>query len=561
MKTTKNQNLQKFAMTLVVIIAINLLGHFVFKRFDLTRDQRYTLSETSVDIINRVAEPLVIDVFLEGQFPPEFRRLQLETKQLLEEFSAYNANIKFNFVNPMENEDESVENMRMLYSKGLTPINITVDDKGKQSQEVVFPWAIANYGEKSAKIQLLKNMMGASTQEKVVSSVQHLEYAVAEAIQKLTTEKKKKIAVIKGVGQLHDLQIADLLMAVRESYFTAAFTLDSVTSNPVKTSADLKGYDLAIIAKPTQAFSEEEKLVLDQFVVNGGKTLWLIDQVKAEMDSLYNETGSIMSYPMDLKLNDMFFKYGIRINPMLIKDEQGTTIKLAVGERGSETQYEDFIWKFAPFSYTKGDHPIIKNIEGVRFEFANPIEILKNKIKKTILLSSSPYSRAIGTPFEVSLDLVNEEMQDPKSYTNGNIPMAVLLEGNFESVYKNRVLPFKDSTFVADGKLTKMIVISDGDVIKNQIDQYHAPLELGYDRWTNNLYGNKELMLNSINYLLDDTGLINIRSKDVTLPLLDKERVYMDYNFIQIITVGMPLVILGLFGLIFTFLRKRKYAK
>lgn len=561
MKTTKNQNLQKFAMTLVVIIAINLLGHFVFKRFDLTRDQRYTLSETSVDIINRVAEPLVIDVFLEGQFPPEFRRLQLETKQLLEEFSAYNANIKFNFVNPMENEEESVENMRMLYSKGLTPINITVDDKGKQSQEVVFPWAIANYGEKSAKIQLLKNMMGASTQEKVVSSVQHLEYAVAEAIQKLTTEKTKKIAVIKGVGQLHDLQIADLLMAVRESYFTAAFTLDSVAANPVKTSADLKGYDLAIIAKPTQAFSEEEKLVLDQFVVNGGKTLWLIDQVKAEMDSLYNETGSIMSYPMDLKLNDMFFKYGIRINPMLIKDEQGTTIKLAVGERGSETQYEDFIWKFAPFSYTKGDHPIIKNIEGVRFEFANPIEILKNKIKKTILLSSSPYSRAIGTPFEVSLDLVNEEMQDPKSYTNGNIPMAVLLEGNFESVYKNRVLPFKDSTFVADGKLTKMIVISDGDVIKNQIDQYHAPLELGYDRWTNNLYGNKELMLNSINYLLDDTGLINIRSKDVTLPLLDKERVYMDYNFIQIITVGMPLVILGLFGLIFTFLRKRKYAK
>lgn len=561
MKTTKNQNLQKFAMTLVVIIAINLLGHFVFKRFDLTRDQRYTLSETSADIINRVAEPLVIDVFLEGQFPPEFRRLQLETKQLLEEFSAYNANIKFNFVNPMENEEESVENMRMLYSKGLTPINITVDDKGKQSQEVVFPWAIANYGEKSAKIQLLKNMMGASTQEKVVSSVQHLEYAVAEAIQKLTTEKTKKIAVIKGVGQLHDLQIADLLMAVRESYFTAAFTLDSVAANPVKTSADLKGYDLAIIAKPTQAFSEEEKLVLDQFVVNGGKTLWLIDQVKAEMDSLYNETGSIMSYPMDLKLNDMFFKYGIRINPMLIKDEQGTTIKLAVGERGSETQYEDFIWKFAPFSYTKGDHPIIKNIEGVRFEFANPIEILKNKIKKTILLSSSPYSRAIGTPFEVSLDLVNEEMQDPKSYTNGNIPMAVLLEGNFESVYKNRVLPFKDSTFVADGKLTKMIVISDGDVIKNQIDQYHAPLELGYDRWTNNLYGNKELMLNSINYLLDDTGLINIRSKDVTLPLLDKERVYMDYNFIQIITVGMPLVILGLFGLIFTFLRKRKYAK
>lgn len=561
MKENKKQGLKQLGLLIAGLIALNIFGNYFFKRFDLTADKRYTLSETSLNIIKQIDSPLYIDVFLEGQFPAEFKRLQNETRQTLEEFKAYNSNIIFQFVNPLEKEEEREANMKMLYQRGLIPVSITVDDKGKQSQEVVFPWAIATYNGKSTKVQLLKNMMGASTEEKVVSSVQHLEYALADAFNKITKEKEKKIAVIKGIGELHDIQIADFLKTVRESYYIGPFTMDSVAKSPQRSLEALKKYDLAIIAKPSKRFTEEEKEVLDQFIINGGKTLWLVDDVQAEMDSLYNESGSILAYPKDLNLTDMFFKYGIRINPMLIKDEQATPIKLATGEPGSKTEYQQYPWRFAPFVYPESQHPIVKNIEGVKFEFANPIELLKNDIKKTVLMESSKYSKAIGVPTEVSLDMVTEET-NPKDYqTGGLLPMAVLLEGKFNSMYQNRVLPFKDTKYRAQGSNNKMIVISDGDIIKNQLDQAYQPLELGYDKWTNNLFGNKEFLLNCVNYLLDDNGLINIRSKDVDLPLLDKEKVHENYTFTQILTVGLPIVVLAIFGFLFTFLRKRKYAR
>lgn len=561
MNNNKKQGLKQLGLLIAGLIALNIFGNYFFKRFDLTADKRYTLSETSLNIIKQIDSPLYIDVFLEGQFPAEFKRLQNETRQTLEEFKAYNSNIIFQFVNPLEKEEEREANMKMLYQRGLTPVSITVDDKGKQSQEVVFPWAIATYNDKSTKVQLLKNMMGASTEEKVVSSVQHLEYALADAFNKITKEKEKKIAVIKGIGELHDIQIADFLKTVRESYYIGPFTMDSVAKSPQRSLEALKKYDLAIIAKPSKRFTEEEKEVLDQFIINGGKTLWLVDDVQAEMDSLYNESGSILAYPKDLNLTDMFFKYGIRINPMLIKDEQATPIKLATGEPGSKTEYQQYPWRFAPFVYPESQHPIVKNIEGVKFEFANPIELLKNDIKKTVLMESSKYSKAIGVPTEVSLDMVTEET-NPKDYqTGGLLPMAVLLEGKFNSMYQNRVLPFKDAKYKAQGNNNKMIVISDGDIIKNQLDQAYQPLELGYDKWTNNLFGNKEFLLNCVNYLLDDNGLINIRSKDVDLPLLDKEKVHENYTFTQILTVGLPIVVLAVFGFLFTFLRKRKYAR
>ncbi|WP_313807013.1 gliding motility-associated ABC transporter substrate-binding protein GldG [Flavobacterium sp.] len=561
MKDAKKQALKQLGILIVGLIALNIFGNYFFKRFDLTADKRYTLSETSLELIKQVDAPLYIDVYLEGQFPGEFKRLQSETRQTLEEFKAYNSNIVFQFVNPLEKEEERDANMKMLYQRGLTPISITVDDKGKQSQEMVFPWAVATYNEKVTKVQLLKNMMGATTEEKVVSSVQHLEYAFADAFNKIIKEKQKKIAVIKGIGELHDLQIADFLKSVRESYYIGPFTMDSVKVNPTGSLEALKKYDMAIIAKPSKRFTDEEKEVLDQFIINGGKTLWLVDNVQAEMDSLYNETGSIFAYPKDLNLSDMFFKYGVRINPLLAKDEQATPIKLATGEPGSQTQYEQYFWKYAPFVYPQSQHPIVKNIEGVKFEFANPIELLKNDIKKTVLLETSQYSKAVGTPVQVSLDMVTEET-GPKDYPDGGrLPLSVLLEGKFHSMYENRVLPFKDNNYKTVGKETKMIIISDGDVVKNQLDQAFQPLELGYDKWTNNLFGNKEFMLNCVNYLLDDNGLINIRSKDVDLPILDKEKVYENYTFTQILTVGLPIVVLAIFGFVFTFLRKRKYAR
>ncbi len=560
MKDIQKNSLKKLGFLAIGLFLINFAGYYIYKRFDVTQDKRYTLSETTKKIIDGVDSPLLIDVFLEGNFTADFKKLQTETRQLLEEFSSYNSNISFQFVNPIEKEEERVEIMKKFFEKGLTPINVTVEEKGKQTQEVAFPWAVANYGDKGAKVQLLKNLMGASTEKKVESSVQHLEYAFAEAIHKISKEKQRKIAVIKGNGELDDIYIADFLKTIRDNYYIGPITLDSVVSQPKETLKALNVYDLAIIAKPREKFTEAEKQVLDQFIMKGGKTLWLVDGTNAEMENLYNESGSTLVSNNDLNLTDMFFKYGFRISPQMIKDEYGTPLKLASGKEGSESQMETYNWKMAPFIYPASKkHPVVKNTDGVKFDFCSPIEVLNSNSKTTILLESSPYSKVIGTPNVVSLEMIVEETSQ-KDYPNGGlIPVAVLLEGSFTSMYNNRVLPFKDDTFLNKSVTTKMIVISDGDVIKNQLDK-GVPIELGYDKYTGQYFGNKEFILNSVNYLLDDNGLINIRSKDVTLPLLDKQSVHENYNQTQMLTVALPIVLLAIFGFIFTYLRKKKYS-
>ncbi len=558
---TANNNLKKILFTFGILVILNLAGHFVFKRFDLTADKRYTLSQTSLNIVAQVKEPLYIDVFLEGDFPGEFKKLQTETQQLLEEFKSQNSNIIFQFVNPLEDEDAKEKTMQSFLERGMTPVNVTVNDKGQQTQEVVFPWAVATCGNRSVKVPLLKNMMGASTAEKVVSSVQHLEYAFANAINSVSKAKQKKVAVIQGNGELHDVLMADFIKSVKDNYYIGPFTLDSVAKSPIESLKYLKKYDLAIIAKPTEAFSDEEKQVLDQFVITGGKTIWLIDQVNMEIDSLYNQSGSNLAFSRDLNLNDMFFKYGIRIRPDLIFDLQNTPIALATGGQGSATQYTQYPWFYSPLIYPTLKNPIVSNLDGIKFQFTSPIEPLNNSINKTVLLQSSQYSKLVGTPAEINLKIVSERPDQKDFVGNGNYPVAVLLEGNFHSVYENRVLPFKDASFKNTGKEGKMIIISDGDVVRNQLDKNFQPLELGYDKWTNNLYANKEFMMNCVNYLLDDNGLINIRSKEVNLPILDKEKVYASYTQSQVITVAVPIIILLLFGVAFTFLRKRKYSK
>lgn len=598
MEPRKQNNLKQLSFVLVALLLANFAGNYFFKRFDLTHDKRYTLSPASLNLVESVDEPLYVDVFLEGEFPGEFKRLQDETRQLLEEFEAYNPNIKFNFINPLDKSDSSAETKRALVytiykldnpnvpakevaeikksiagitdidkaifdsftGSGMKPASVSTNDKGKQSETLIFPWAIATYNGKSVKIPLLKNMMGASTAEKVVSSVQHLEYAFADAINKVTHSKEKKIAILKGNGEMPGILMGDFIKQLRESYGIGSFTLDSVAKNPQETLKYLKKYDLAIIAKPTEKFTEEEKEVLDQYIISGGKTLWMVDAVNIEMDSL-NQTGSALALPRDLGLNDMFFKYGFRILPDLIKDEMATPIKLATGAPGSNTEFQEYFWKYSPYVYPDTKNPIVKNMSGIRFDFANGIDTLKNGIKKTVLLRSSEYSKRVGTPVEVKLGMVAEE-GGPKDYTQpGFIPVAVLLEGNFKSMYENRVLPFKDASFKNTGKAGKMIIVADGDIAKSQIDKNGLPLELGYDRWTNNLYDNKGFLMNSVNYLLDDNGLINIRSKDVDLPLLDTQKVYDNYTAAKLVTVGLPLLLLALFGALFTYLRKRAYSK
>ncbi len=557
MKKTSS-NIIKGIVLLAVLLLINAISYNYFERFDLTEDQRYTLSPAAKEIIADVETPIIIDVFLKGDFPPEFRKLQTETRQLLEEFEAYNSSIKFNFVNPLAEGGDANEIATEFYEMGMTPARINVVENGRSTEAIIFPWAMANYRNQTVAIPLLKNKIGATTEERVENSVQQLEYAFADGFSKLVNPKSKKVAVMRGNGELGDAYIADFIRSLQEYYFIAPFTLDSVASNPQKTLSELQEYDLIIEAKPTEAYTEEEKFVLDQYTMNGGKTLWLMDQVAMETDSLFSPSGAAFALPRDLNLQDYFFKYGVRINPVLVKDIFSAPIILASGS-GNNTSFNPYPWLYYPLSSSPNDHSIINNIEAVKFEYASPIDTLANEIKKTVLLSSSPSTQLEGTPAQISLEQISTE-PDLSEFSAGEQPLAVLLEGKFTSVYENRIKPFSIDQPVEQGKETKMLIISDGNVIKNEL-QRGTPLELGFDQYTGNTYGNKEFLMNAVNYLLDDTGLIDVRSKQVSIAFLDLQKADNERLFWQVVNGVVPVVVLALFATGFLYFRKRKYVK
>ncbi len=564
MKASIRKNIVSLLILIGGLVLFNILGSYFYQRFDLTQDKRFTLSEEAKQIVDNVNSPMIVDVFLKGNFPPEFSRLQSETEQLLDEFSSYNENIKFEFINPTEKGNEAFQSQFEKF--GLTPAQVSVTENGKQSTELVYPWALAHYDGKSVKILLLKNQLGATSEERVNSSLQNLQYAFADGIKKLVSQKSKKVAVLKGNGEYDDRYIADFFSNLRDYYFIAPFTLDSVASNPETTLKALNSFDLIVAAQPTEAFSDTEKYLLDQYTMNGGKSLWLLDATQMQVDTV---SGNTFAFGRDLNLNDFFFKYGIRINPDLVKDVYSAPIVLANGDE-REAQYNRYPWFFSPLSSSANNHPIVSNIEAVKFDYASAIDTLPNNIKKTILLSTSPISKIVGLPFPIDFDVeipknlqVVNEGPDPNEYNAGEIPLAVLLEGNFTSAFKNRVKPIKltgDLKNIDDGKPSKMVVISDGNVIKNQM-QGNRPLELGFDKMTNSFYGNKEFLLNTVNYLLDDGGLINIRTRQIAVPFLDLQNTVEQRSKWQMLNILLPLGLLALFGIAFTYYRKRKYTR
>ena len=550
------KSLLSITKAVVLLLIVNILASFFYGRIDLTEDSRYTLSKAALNSVGEFSAPVIVDILLDGNLPPEFIKLKVETRQLLEEFASENKNIKFNFVNPLEGASQIDGVITDLQALGLTPTNVTVEQNGKVSQEIIFPWAMVNYNNSTVKVPLLKNKLGATTEERVNNSVQHLEYAFADAFTKLNIKEKKKIAIIKGNGELGDIYMADYLTTIKDYYNIGAITLDSVSTNPEKVLEQLKGFDLALIAKPTEAFTDEEKFILDQYISGGGKSLWLIDQVAMELDSLFNEEGTAMALPRNLNLNDFFFKYGIRLNADLVNDLYFTQIVLATGE-GNSSQYNPVPWYYNPMVFSKNDHPINNNLEAIRFQFTGSLDTLANGYKKHILLSSSPLSKTEGVPKPIQLDIINTP-PDKDLYNDGNKILGVLVEGAFKSTYENRVKPIKLNKIVDQGPENKMIVLSDGDLIRNQI-RNGRPLELGYDKWTNNFFGNKEFLINCLNYLLDDTGLINIRNKKVTIPFLDEEKINNQKTKWQLINIGLPLCLTFIFGFLIHTIRKKKY--
>ncbi len=549
-------------MTLVkgvlAVLLVNALAGFVYTRLDLTEDKRYTLSDEAVATVEKFTSPVIIDILLDGQLPSEFARLKVETRLLLNQFAAKSENIKFDFVNPLEEGQSREETIIELQQIGLTPANVTVEEEGKVSQELVFPWAIVNYNNKTVKVPLLKNKLGSTAEERINNSVQQLEYAFADAFTRLAITEKRRIAVIKGNGEMDDIYLADYLTTLKDYYNIGAITLDSVATAPQKVLDQLKGFDVALIAKPTEPFSDEEKYVLDQFIVHGGKSIWLIDQVAMELDSLFNEEGSAIAIPRDLNLDDFFFKYGVRINPVLVNDLYNTPIVLASGE-ANDSQYNPLPWVYHPMVFSKNNHPINNNIEALRLQFASVLDTLPNGNKKTVILQSSPLSKTDGIPKQISLSMLRQQPDRSVYAEKGNLALGVLIEGDFNSAFTNRIKPLKLKGVSETGSANKMLVIADGDVVKNQL-RNGRPLSLGYDKWTSNTYGNKELMVNSMNYLLDETGLINIRNKKVAIPLLDAKKISTSKNKWQLINIGLPTILVLLLAFTFHYLRKKEFS-
>ena len=546
-----NKKVKNSLLLFISLVVVNVCTQSVYKRIDLTADQHFTLSEASKEIISKVNEPLFITVYLDGEFPSEFKRLQLETRQHLEELAAENAHIKIKFESPDQQGDA-------LIKRGMIPSKLTVEEAGKLSEAIIFPWAEISYQKKSTSVSLLSTTTLSSQEEQLQNAIENLEYRFSNAINLITKTTQKRVAVVTGNGELQDLYLYSFLSEVAKKYRLAKFTLDSVSENPQQTLKDLNSLDLAIIAKPTEQFTAKEKFTLDQFITNGGKTLWMIDNVQADLDSLM-ANGKMLAYPRDLNLTDLLFTYGVRINTTLIKDLYAAKIPLATGNIGNQPQFQNLEWLYHPLVRGNKNHAITKNISPVRLQFTSPIDTLKNDIKKTPLLVSSLLTQKIGTPNFIELTSIADKILET-DYQSGNQLFAVLLEGNFNSAYKNRVKPFQTNLYKEQATNNKMIVIADGDIGKNQILK-EQPFDLNKDKWTGQQFGNKDFLLNAVDYLLDDTGIIDLRNKTLQINLLDKQKASKERLFWQFLNVILPLIVLFVFGIVFNFLRYRKYAK
>lgn len=535
---------------LVALVLLNIASQSYYKRIDLTSDHRYTLASITKEVILNVNKELIITSYLEGDFPSEFKRLQIETRQFLEELSSENSFIKTQFIRP-DNQRER------LIKAGMIPSQLTVKENGKLSNTIIFPWAEITYKNKTTIVSLLSNGMLQTQEDQLETAVENLEFSFVSAIHKLQEQKQKKVAVLSGNGELQDIQLYSFLSEITKKYRLAKFTLDSVENNPNKSVKDLQKFDLAIIAKPTKLFSEKEKLVIDQFIINGGKTLWMLENVQADTDSLYNG-GKMLAYPRDLNLTDLFFSYGLRINTTLIQDLYAAKIPLATGNIGNKPQFQNLNWFYHPLVSGNPRHAITKNIAPVRLRFANQIDTIQNKLKKTPLLMSSMLTKKTGTPAIIELESIADEPKE-EEYSSGFNIFSLLVEGDFNSMYAKRIKPFELNKFRKKSNHNKMIIISDGDIGKNQIKK-GKPFDLAEDKWTGEQFGNKEFLLNAVDYLLDDTGLIELRNKNLKINLLDKKRAFEERTFWQFINIALPLLILTIFGCMFHYVRKRKYS-
>lgn len=574
-KSLKSVNLIQFALIVVIVILVNFIGSYFFTRFDLTSERRYTISDDTKKLLDGVDDIIFFSVYLEGEFPAGFKRLSRSTREMIDEFRAYNKNIEYEFINPSSYEDKKRQNefYTQLVQKGLTPTELNVKSKEGMSQTLIFPGAIASFRGREIPVSLLSSQGGLPPEEILNNSIQNLEFAIADAIRKLILDKKPKIAFTEGHGELDRYQTADITSALKEYYVVERVTLNEQLNSLTERKSVDSGkisirnkFDAIIIAKPQKYFSEKDKFIIDQFMMRGGKVMWLIDPVVASLDSLQSRP-SALAVLNDLNLNDLLFFYGARVNPDLIQDLSALPIPVKTGQVGDQPKFDFIPWIYFPVVNATQSHPIVRNLNAIKTEFVSSVDTIGQPgTSKTILLTSSEFSRSVNAPVEYSLAMLRQE-PDRNLFIRKSIPLGVLIEGQFESLYNNRIPTEialdKDIGFTFAGE-SRMIVIGDGDVIKNQMQMSNGnllPLPLGYDRYTGQTFGNREFILNAMQYLTDGPGLISIRSREVKLRLLDKTKISSQRVYWQIRNVAGPVIFIITFGFLYSFYRKRKYTR
>lgn len=542
----------------ILILAVLLLGVLgIFKfRIDLTKEKRYTLSDSTIKVLETVKKPVMVEVFLDGDFPADFKQLQHETKFILEEFRKVNSKVDFKFIDPLKTK----MSQDTLMAMGMQPSMIPNMKDGKMEQIILFPYAAIKYEDYGVSIPLIVSQSGLDRRDQINKSVENLEYNIISSIKSITSENRKNVGILVNQDELGAKEFQGFLQMALENYNAGPMFPQNKEELTLEDVPRLKQMDALVIAKPRKAFTDGEKVILDQFIMNGGKTLWMIDAVNAEMDSILR-SEKIMAYPIDINMTDFFFNYGIRINSGLVKDGmKAAPIRIQTGEVAGNPQYSNLLWPYFPVGIAETSNPITRNINPVKFEFPTAIDTLSRpNIKTTVLFESSNRTNIKPVPNYVRL----EEMARPDSlaeFEKQSAPkiFAVSLEGKFKSAYATRNERTTYPNFKSQSPENKMIVISDGDVGRNQLMKGEA-LPLGFDILTNQQYGNDQFLRNALDYLLDDSNLMELRNRNIEARLLDRQRINYEKTDWQWFNMLVPLGIIALLGGLFFWLRKKKF--
>ena len=561
-KTIRLKSWLQFTTVVTGIIIIVSISSLIRVRLDLTEDKRFTLSEPSKKVLSEIKNDIYIQVYLDGEIPIPLKRLKRSVTEMLDEFRIMSERrIDYEFINPSAESDvkKRETQYQALINKGLTPINLqSGDSEGGSTQRIIFPGMIVNYNGIEVPVNFLKNNPSIPYEQNILHSVEGLEYEMIQTISTLSSDTIYRIAFLEGHDEIPEIETADITMSLAKF-----FTVDRGTIGGKPGVLD--NYAAIVIAGPKNEFNESDKFVLDQYIMNGGKVLWLIDEVEVNSDSLvYGETVGLYR---PLNIEDQLFWYGARVNPFIVQDLECMIIRLTVMSGGTQQQVVPAPWVYYPLLSPAADHPVTRSINKVKGEFVNYIDTvgLDRAISKKILLSTSEFSRTLSPPLVISLKEAESAPQE-EEFNKSNLPVAVLLEGVFPSAFRNR-----STDFFGDGKNTdiknhsvptKQIVIADADIIRNEVRRSGAremPLPLGQDKYTGQIFGNRDFLINCLNYLVDDNGIMELRSRELKIRLLNTAKIRKEKFKWQLINIAGPVLLIVLAGLINNYFRKRKY--